>query len=301
MSATTPVRCVLKAQSLNGESPVWDAASGRLFWQCLREPALHVFDPRTGQDSAWEMPAAIGAFALTDTGAVVALSTGLFDFTFADGSLRFLAPPPFDPRRFVFNDGGLDRQGRLWIGPMYEPLSPGDASPAPREAPFWRYDGGGRWHAGTRSVKTANGLAFSPDGRTMYYGDTLQKTLWAADYDPALGQPVNERVFARVEEGTGPDGASVDAEGFLWCAIHGAGKVLRFDPQGRVEREVRMPVQYPTMPTFGGDDLRTVYVTSANHTLSPEERRQRPEEGNLFAFEAPVAGLPRPRLDPSRK
>lgn len=301
MSATTPVRCVLKAQALNGESPVWDAASGRLFWQCLREPALHVFDPRTGQDSAWEMPAALGAFALTDTGAVVALSTGLFDFTFADGALRFLAPPPFDPRRFVFNDGGLDRQGRLWIGPMYEPLQPGDASPAPREAPFWRYDGGGRWHAGTRPVKTANGLAFSPDGRTMYYGDTLQKTLWAADYDPALGQPVNERVFARVEEGTGPDGASVDAEGFLWCAIHGAGKVLRFDPQGRVEREVRMPVQYPTMPTFGGDDLRTVYVTSANHTLSPEERRQRPEEGNLFAFEAPVAGLPRPRFDPSRE
>jgi len=229
---------------------------------------------------------------------VVALRTGLFDFTFADGSLRFLAPTPFDSRRFVFNDGGLDRQGRFWIGPMYEPLEPGDASPAPKDLPFWRYDGGGRWHAGTRPVKTANALAWSPDGRTMYFGDTLGKTIWAADYDPNLGLPLNERVFARVEEGTGPDGASVDADGFLWCAIHGAGKVLRFDPQGRVEREVRMPVQYPTMPTFGGADLRTVYVTSANHTLSEAEKRQRPQEGNLFAFEAPVAGLTDARYTP---
>lgn len=89
---------------------------------------------------------------------MVALRTGLFDFTFDDGSLRVLAPPPFDPRRFVFNDGAVDRQGRFWIGPMYEPLEPGDASPAPREAPFWRYDGNGQWHAGTRPVQIANAL-----------------------------------------------------------------------------------------------------------------------------------------------
>ncbi|OJH35084.1 SMP-30/gluconolactonase/LRE family protein [Cystobacter ferrugineus] len=298
MSGASQVRCVLRARALNGESPVWDERSGRLFWVCLREPALHAFDPRTGEDTAWKMPAWIGCFGLTPTGAVVALRTGLFEFTLSDGSLRFLAPAPFDSRRFVFNDGGVDRQGRFWAGPMYEPLEPGDASDAPRALPFWRYDGAGKWHPGTAPVQTANSMTWSPDGRTMYHGDTSQKTIWASDYDTETGTPSNFRVFARITEGTGPDGATVDRDGFVWCAIHGAGKVVRFDPSGRVEREVRMPVQYPTMPTFGGERLRTVFVTSANHTLSEEERRQRPEEGNLFAFEAPVPGIPRADFRP---
>lgn len=294
MRGASQVRCVLRAQALNGESPVWDERSGRLFWVCLREPALHAFDPKTGQDTAWKMPAWIGTLGLTPTGAVVALRTGLFEFTEKDGALRFLAPAPFDPRRFTFNDGGLDPRGRLWAGPMYEPLEPGDASSAPRALPFWCYGGEGTWRPGTAPVQTANTLAWSPDGRTMYHSDTPQKILWASDYDVETGTASNPRVFARTHEGVGPDGASVDRDGFLWCALYGAGKVVRFDPQGRVEREVRMPVQYPTMPAFGGEGLGTIFVTSANHSLSPEERRQRPDEGNLFAFEAPVPGIPGP-------
>ena len=298
MSATSPVRRVLKARSLNGESPVWDAASGRLFWLCLREPALHAFDPRSGEDTVWTMPAAIGAFVLQGPTALVALRTGLFELRFDDGSLHLLSAPPFDPRRFVFNEGELDRQGRFWAGPMYDALDPKDPSPAPKALPFWRYDGPGRWHPGTRPVGVANALAWSPDGRTLYFGDTPTKSIWAADYDVATGDTSRERPFARIDEGTGPDGAAVDREGFIWCAIHGAGKLVRIDPQGRVASEVRMPVQYPTKPAFGGADLRTLYVTSANGVMSEEQRRQRPEEGDLFAFEVDVPGFTRPALRP---
>ncbi len=291
MSGTSEVRCVLKAQALNAEGPVWDERTGRLYWVCLREPALHAFDPKTGKDTAWKMPAWCGTLGLTPTGAVVALRTGLFEFTEKDGALRFLAPAPFDSRRFTFNDGGLDRRGRLWIGPMYEPCEPAPQNDTTKALPFWRYDGGDKWHAGTAPVQVANALAWSPDGRTMYHGDTPTKTIWASDYDPETGTPSNFRVFARTTEGLGPDGASVDRDGFLWCAVYGAWKVLRFDPSGRLEREVRMPVEFPTMAAFGGEDLKTIFVTSANHSLSAEEKRRRPDEGNLFAFEAPVPGV----------
>jgi sugar lactone lactonase YvrE len=124
-------------------------------------------------------------------------------------------------------------------------------------------------------------------------------TVWAYGYDPATGAIAGRRVFARVEEGGqdgGPDGAAVDRDGFDWCAVSGGGRLLRFDPHGRLERRVAMPVQYPTMPALGGEMLDTVFVTSASWPLSEEDRRRRPEQGGLFAFPAPVPGLPATRV-----
>lgn len=291
------VRCVLPAQALNGERPAWDADRRRLFWVDIREPALHEFDPVTGTDRHWEMPAWIGCYALTARGACVALRTGFHELDFETGHLSFLAPPPFDPRRFIFNEGDCDRQGRFWAGPMYLPLKPVDqAEQAPKSLPFWRYDTG-RWHPGTLPVQTANSLAWSADGTRMYYSDTQQKTIWVSDYDIEAGLPSNIRPFARIEaDDGGPDGVAIDRDGFLWCAVFGGGRLVRLDPDGRIERSVTMPVRHPTMPAFGGADLSTLYVTSACWTLSPEQRRQQPLEGNLFAVEAPLPGFPATRL-----
>jgi sugar lactone lactonase YvrE len=131
----------------------------------------------------------------------------------------------------------------------------------------------------------------------MYHADTLKKTIWALDYDPAIGEAENQRVFAEVDQGGddgGPDGACVDREGFYICAVFGAGRLLRFDPDGRLERTIKTPARYPTMPALGGEDLSTLYFTSGCFPIAAGERAAHPDDGALYALEAPAPGLPEP-------
>ncbi len=230
------IELVVPACALNGESPGWNPFFKKLFWVDIRGPALHAFDPATGKDECWEMPAWIGCQAPAPSGAVVALRTGLYDFNAKTGALILLAPPPFDPRRFIFNDGRCDPQGRFFVGPMYAPLAPDDQSRAPRAAPLWRFDPDATtsWTTATPLVATSNGLAWSPYGKTMYHSDTNSRMISAYDYDPATGSTDRRRLFAHVEseaEMGGPDGASVDSQGFYWCAVFASGCLLRFVPQ----------------------------------------------------------------------
>jgi sugar lactone lactonase YvrE len=292
MTTETDVRCVLEARSLNGESPVWDDRRQRLFWVDIREPALHEFNPADGTDRRWEMPAWIGCIGLGEHEIVVALRTGLHAFDPDTGQLHFFAPPPFGSRAFIFNDGGCDPAGRFIAGTMYVALDP-EPTEGPRTSPLWRYDGGGRWVPLSEPVATSNGLAWSPDGRTMYHADTEQHTIWAYDYELESGAASNRRVFAQLDVSDGgPDGAAVDSDGFYWCAVFANGCLLRFDPNGALERRIDLPVRYPTMPAFGGPDLKTIFVTSASWPLPAEERERNRLEGSLFALSAPAPGLP---------
>lgn len=287
------VEPLLPTGVLNGESPVWSPVAGQLWWVDVRGAALHQFDPATGSDQAWELPGWVGACYLTDNGVAVTPRGGLNLFNPADGTLSFVAGPPYDGRRFIFNDGRCDRSGRLFAGPMLVALPPENPA-GPNGMPLWRYDGGGRWTPLTDPVRTSNGLAWSPDSRVMYHADTRQKTVWAYDYDPATGNIANKRVFAVVDipGASGPDGATVDRDGFYWVAVFGGGCLLRFDPAGKLERKLDTPCRYPTMPAFGGPGFDALYITSANHPLSEAERQARPNEGNLFRMPAPVPGLP---------
>lgn len=301
---STDVVTVLETRSLNGESPRWCASRQRLIWVDTRAPSLNAFDPATGRNQAWEMPSWVGCAVLADDGALVALRTGLYRFDFTRGSLHLVGAPPYDVRRFIFNDGGCDPAGRFLVGEMYLPLAPGDQKErAPERAPLFRFSPNGTWVDMAASVKTSNGLAWSPDGRTMYQSDTASQTIFAFDYDPSTGQAAHRRVFARVEAseaGHGPDGAAVDRDGFYLCAVFGEGCLLRFDPDGTLERRIDLPVQFPTMPAYGGPDHATVYVTSANHPLSDDEKTARPLEGNLFSLVLPVPGLASSTFDPTR-
>ena len=294
----------LRLQSLNGESPRWDQSRGVLAWVDTRAPSVNVFDPETGINQAWEMPSWIGCAVLSRHGVLCALRTGLYDFELEKGSLHQVGLPPYDVRRFIFNDGGCDPVGRFLVGEMYLPLAPGDEKErAPDKAPLFRYSPNGTWIDMAASVKTSNGLAWSPDGRTMYQSDTASKQIFAFDYDVATGQASKRRVFASVETtdaSHGPDGAAVDQDGFYLSAIFGEGHLLRFDPDGRLERRIDLPVQYPTMPAYGGPDLTRVYVTTANWPIEAGERPKRPLEGGLFSFELPVPGLPTNIFDRSR-
>jgi sugar lactone lactonase YvrE len=286
------VQCVLRAGALNGECPRWRPEERRLYWVDMRAPALNWLDPETGEYQVWPMPDWIGCYAFTEDGGVVAaLRGGFYRFDPRCGALRRLADPPYDPQRFCFNDGGCDPAGRFVVGPLYAPKA-AQTRGETHAAPVWRYDRGG-WRPVTPPVQIANGLAWSPDGRLLYYADTAQKTIWAVEYDPATAETGKRRVFATVDGGGdigGPDGAVVDRDGFYICALFGEGCLLRFDPDGRLERRLPVPPRYPTMPAFGGDDLDLLFVTSASFPIPETERAAQPDDGALFALEAPVPG-----------
>ena len=293
--ASADVQMLLRAGALNAECPRWRPEEQRLYWVDMRAPALHRLDPQTREDQAWPMPAWIGCYAFLEDGRVLAaLRTGLHLFDPATGELAFLAPAPYDARRFCFNDGGCDRQGRFHVGPFFHPLDAQARDDPQKSAPIWRLAPEG-WIAATPPVQIANGVVFSPDGRTRYHTDTAQKTVFAARYDPDSGEAEPPRVFARIEDGGesgGPDGAAVDRDGFYLCAVFGAHALLRFDPDGRLERRIELPARYPTMPAFGGHTLDVIYVTSASFPIPASERAAHPEDGALFAVEAPAPGLP---------
>jgi sugar lactone lactonase YvrE len=292
------VDAIVRARAQNGECPVWSAAEGVLYWCDTFGQLLHRHDPRTGTNESWAMPAATGSFALgSGDRTLVALRTGLFRFDRRTAALEPFAPAPFDARRMFWNDGKTDPAGKFWIGPAYMPLD--RRGEGPKTGPLHRIAPGGEQIAKTAPVRISNGLAWSPDGRTMYHADTAAWDVWAYDVlDAENGVLGERRAFARVEAvNGGPDGAATDTDGCYWSAVYGAGKVVRFTPDGRVEREVRLPVPNVTMIAFGGDDLRTAYVTSAAKQFGTAELNADPLWGAVFAFTAPARGVRIPLLD----
>jgi L-arabinonolactonase len=292
------VDVVLRARAENGECPAWSAAEGVLYWSDTFGAKLHRFDPRTGEDELWRMPAWIGSFALgTGDRTLVALRTGIFRFDRRTARLEQFAPTPFDPHRFFWNDGKTDPHGRFWSGPVFFPLDRhGEGASA---APLYRVEPSGEHVAVAQPVRISNGLAWSADGRTMYHADTVASEIYAFDVlDGERGTVGPRRTFARAEmRGGGPDGAATDTDGCYWSAVYAAGKIVRFTPDGRIEREVRVPVPNVTMIAFGGPDLRTAYVTTAAKPMGAREPDADPLAGALFAFDAPAPGVPIPLLD----
>jgi sugar lactone lactonase YvrE len=285
------VQCVLRAGAINGECPRWRAEESRLYWVDMRAPALHRLDPSTGEDQCWDMPDWIGCYVFEQGGEIlVALRGGVYRLDPDSGGLRRMADPPYDQQRFCFNDGGCDPKGRFYVGPLFAPKLKQNG---PTRAPVWRFEGRG-WTAVTDPVQISNGLAWSADGGTLYHADTARKTIWKRPYDLATGEVGAAEVFAVVELGGpdgGPDGAVVDRDGFYICAVFGAGCLLRFDPGGRLERRIALPARYPTMPAFGGENLDMLFVTSASFPIPKDQRGAHPDDGAIFALEAPAPGV----------
>ncbi|MDP9105089.1 MAG: SMP-30/gluconolactonase/LRE family protein [Candidatus Eremiobacteraeota bacterium] len=295
---TNKVDVVLEARALNGECPTWSAAEGVLYWCDTFAAKLHRFDPQTNADEEWTMPAWTGSFALgSGDRMLVALRTGLFCFDRRTARLDPFAPAPFDSHRFFWNDGKTDPRGRFWVGPAWAPL---DArGEGPKGVPMYRIEPNGEQIPKSPTVRISNGLAWSADERTMYHADTMAREVWAYDVlDIDAGILGERRTFARVEAPRGgPDGAATDTDGCYWSAVYGAGKIVRLTPDGRVEREVQLPVRNVTMIAFGGANLRTAYVTSSAKPFSTDVRSDEPHAGALFAFEAPGPGVAVSLLD----
>ena len=282
-------RCVLDARASLGECPVWSVVEKVLYWVDINAPSLNRFDPASGENRVMPMSSSIGSFALRrEGGFVVALRDGLHTAR-ADGTLeRRVAGPPYDPAHHRFNDGRCDPQGRFFVGTMNERRD------APTAA-LYRLDPDFRLTEIFGGLTISNGLAWSPFGGTMYHADTPTQTIRAYEYNSEFGVPAEPRVLKRFEApGDRPDGAAVDRDGCYWTALYRGGRVVRLSLEGEVLAEIALPAMCPTMCAFGGTDLTTVYVTSARQQRDADELARLPLSGGIFAFRAPVPGLPEP-------
>ena len=282
--------CVLDARASLGECPVWAGDEQALYWIDINAPALHRFDAATGHDVAMPMPSSIGCFALRARGGfVVALRDGVW-LARGDGTLeRKIADAPYDPDHHRFNDGRADPRGRFFAGSMNERR---DAE----SGALYRLDDGGALRKVIGGVTISNGLAWSPDGRTMYHSDTPAHVIRAYDYDAATGTPSRPRVFAQWRGETDrPDGGAVDSAGNYWSAFYRGGKLVQLSPRGEVLAVFPVPAMCPTMCAFGGPDLRTLYVTTARQMRDDDELARLPQSGGVFAMRVDVPGLPEPR------
>jgi sugar lactone lactonase YvrE len=282
--------------SVLGESPLWHPVEQVLYWCDIPGHALNRFDPKSGEHQQWPFDTDVACCApLMEGGLLLALRTGLVRFDPATGDARpLLKKPPYDPETERFNDGKADPQGRLWVGTIYEPRDP------PRAA-LYRYSAG-KLDKMADGITVSNGLAWSPDAHTLYWADTKAHTVFAFDFERAGGAISNRRVFAQfpvktpaqdlAAYGGRPDGAAMDSEGGYWIAMFEGARVLRLDAQGRVTREVKLPVRCPTMPCFGGADLKTLYITTARENRPAEELAREPLAGCVLQMRVDVPGLP---------
>lgn len=285
------VDCVVPGADTLGESCIWDERARRLWWVDGRGPALRSFDPANGALTRLALSETVGSVAFReDGGMLAALRSGVYRLDPATGATEALARPEASLPDNRFNDGRCDRAGRFWVGTM------NDARRAPSGA-LYRIAADGTCVRQRGDIIVPNSIAWSPDDRTLYFADTYRHVIRAYDFDRDAGTIARERVFADCSGHPGhPDGSCVDTDGGLWNAEYGGWRVVRYDPSGRIDRVIEVPVQNPTCCCFGGDALDVLYITSATQRLTPEELARQPLAGSVFAVRPGAQGLPEARF-----
>ena len=224
-------------------------------------------------------------------GAVVALRHGIFRLDFASGSLAQLAPPPFDPALFRFNEGACDSRRPL-LGRGH--VRPARCAVPPQESSLHSFTLGGGLRAEPDAAELHNGMAWSPDGRLFYLSHSQRREVFAYAFDPGTGRLGARYLFAQVPQALGlPDGAAVDRQGGYWCALHGGSRLRRYTAAGAVDRDIALPVSQPTMCAFAGEALDMLYVTTATDKLTLEQRQREPLAGALLRLRPGATGIVR--------
>ncbi|MDQ0586583.1 SMP-30/gluconolactonase/LRE family protein [Variovorax paradoxus] len=274
-----------------GESPCWDADAQALNWIDALGGTLWRLHAGAERPERHELPAPVGSIAPSRGAAVVvALRNSFARYDFATRTLEPLAGIPVDHPKVRFNDGKCDPAGHFLAGTMHVDRQPGEAV----IGGLYRLRTDRRVEQLADDIGFANGPCFSPDGRTLYLADSLERTIWAYDYD-ADGPLRNKRVFARTHEfDSGPDGATVDAQGFFWTVMTRAARLARYAPDGALERLIELPASYPTSICFGGPGLAHMYLTSISR--STRLQGDKAQDGGLFRIE----GMPAPGRLPDR-
>jgi sugar lactone lactonase YvrE len=277
--------CVWDVRAKLGEGPVWIAEEAALYFVDIKGQKVHRLHPESGEKKSWDAPEMVGFVLPVEGGGFIAgLQSGLFRFDPESGEftlLREVEPELPDNR---LNDGYVDHKGRLWFGSMNNPET------AATGRLYCLADG--KITAHDEGYIVTNGPAMSPDGKTLYHVNTLEREVYAYDLDEA-GATSNKRLFTTVQRDVGfADGPAVDAEGCLWLSLYKGWSIERFAADGTLAQSIPMPVPNITKVAFGGPDLMTAYVTTAWMFMSDEERETTPQAGSLFAFPAGVAGQP---------
>ncbi len=280
--------------SIAGESPFWHPREQALYWTDIAGHKLNRYTPATTTHDQWSFDTELASIAPRPDGELIlAMRDGLFHFDPASGRRQRIAAPPYDPKKLRFNDGKADPQGRFWVGTLHdERLAKGSLYCLTLDSLDRIVD----------EVANSNGLGWSPDGRTMYWTDTKLSTVFAFDFEPGSGDLSRRRVFASFPakpdngslDGYGgrPDGGAVDSEGCYWAACFEGQRLARFAPDGTLLQAVPLPVRCPTMPCFGGDDLRTLYVTTSREKRPEAELAAQPWAGMVLQCRVDVPGLP---------
>lgn len=288
MQTSDGVRCVVPSSDVLGETPLWCEQTQSLLWLDIEQARLQRFHPASGRHDVWQFDERyLGTLALLRRPGRVLLGVDLaletFDLgTGARETLCQVEPVGMDNR---LNDGRCDSRGRLWVGTMDNQLSRGNGG-------FYRVDPDGRVQRQFGDVVVSNTVALSPSEDTLYFSDTRRYTTWRFGLDVGAGTLGPREVFVDYSaQRDRPDGACVDSQGYVWNAIFAGGRVVRYAPDGTVDRVLTLPVSNPTCVCFGGPDLRTLFITTARRFLTRAQLRAEPWAGALLAIDVGVAGL----------
>jgi sugar lactone lactonase YvrE len=287
------VEHVLTIQDELGECPLWDSAEQALYWVDIEGNLVHRFEPATGCHETRQPGFPMTAFGFRASGGwVTAAKNGLAFWDWHSGAYEFITDPVVGQSNLRFNDGVVDRQGRFWAGTINE------ADFYAPDSSLFRLDPDGSVHQLDTGLATSNGLGLSPDGLTLYFVDMFHSKILAYDHDPATGAVENRRIFASVPEEAGfPDGITIDREGCVWNAHWSGWKVTRYDPDGKIEREICLPVQNVTRCAFGGAQLDVLFINTAWYGLSEAMRQNQPLAGDLFCIQTEIKGLVEPKFN----
>ena len=281
------VELVVNGHAVVGEGPAWDGQVGRLLWVDIIRGLVHLFDPDTRSDRSIDVGQHVGAAAPRAAGGLVlALRGGFGLLDIESGSVEPMGDTEASNPANRMNDGKCDRAGRFWAGSMAysETGNAGSLYRLDEDHSVVRVVGG---------VGLSNGLGWSPDDRVMYHIDSLADTVYAYDFDAESGSLFNRRPLIEVPEGQGtPDGMTVDSEGCLWVAFWGGSAIRRYEPEGSLLQEVRLPVRQVSSCAFGGPDQGDLYITTAARGLSGRELEEQPHAGGLFRCRPGVSGPP---------
>ncbi|MGJ8584930.1 MAG: SMP-30/gluconolactonase/LRE family protein [Marinosulfonomonas sp.] len=274
------IKCVAPTRSGVGEGAVWDERAQVLWWVDIPAGLIHKYRPDTGTNDTIDFGEPVGCLAVREQGGlVIAAKSGFYFYDPETNTKEFLSDPESHLPDNRFNDGTTDAQGRFWAGTMKDGGTPEQLGQ------FFRLDQDQSVTPWKGEIYTTNGLAFSPDGKTMYYSDSNPgvRTIWACDYDTSTGTPGEARVFFDTNAVPGrPDGGTVDADGCYWMAGVSGWQLYRLTPDGKIDLTIDMPVEKPTKPMFGGKDLDILYVTSIGAGFDEEALAKQPDAGGLF-------------------
>jgi sugar lactone lactonase YvrE len=274
-----------------GEGSFWSADEQRLYWLDIKRKRYYKMDITNKQYDVVDVGAEIGVMALKERGGLVmATDKGFVSWDTETRKMTSIDNPLQGQANRRFNDGNIDVKGRFWAGDMCDPP---EVCKTP-QCNLYKLDPDGTVTIMDRGLGMPNGLVWSLDNRTMYLTDSPQQVIYAYDFDPESGTIENRRPFVQTHDLPGvPDGLTIDAEGFLWSLRYYGGRVIRYDPDGKIEREVLVPVPHTSSCTFAGPDLTDLFITTAWDGLNDAQRKQYSQSGDLFWLKTDIKGTVR--------